>query len=143
MRFYTGLTLLATAGAVLGKTDCNNGPFQSTRGWPDPKYNGDVSDICATQWGIGRQVVGMEGWADGYAINGIRWFYDDGSDSGIVGRNWASSDDRHINVKWDKADTISEFRVWGNQDAKALGRLQIKINGKIVVDIGGVSENNM
>ncbi|KAF2262424.1 hypothetical protein CC78DRAFT_534762 [Lojkania enalia] len=130
-RLLLGATcLIATFTGFTRADDCESGPWQ------------DVSSVggngggrwCATKFKSGIVITGIEAWADKKSVRGVQFYYSDGTNSGLVGKQ---DGDRHGRMDWDPSvDQISQIKMWGNGVGKYNGRIYIRTKKGNEFDVG-------
>ncbi|CAI6335463.1 unnamed protein product [Periconia digitata] len=73
---------------------------------------------CASRWHEGDTIIGVEGWATEFAVEGIKFHYASGEETPWYGRKY-ENDNGHASMKMRKDKT-----TWGAGEA-----VDIKING--------------
>ena len=119
MRFQSiKLALLASLpllqGAVASKwCDMPPGPYAQTRGVGlrgDTDTAGDWQ--CISDWQNGNLITGIEAWASEFAVEGIKFWMADGTETQWYGRG---TENEHLNshpdkpYKWDSGERVREY----------------------------------
>lgn len=134
--FYNPAALLVGAAAIFSSfaaaADCANGP------WQDVQYVGgkDGSEFCFTKWDQGIVMTGLEAWATMDEIQGIQFYYSDGTTSGMVGK-LKETTTKHARIDWDPAtDGVEQLKTWGNGIGTLLGRVYLRTKAGAEFDVG-------
>ena len=125
----------ALFGLVQAQDDnCGNGP------WNPGNINvvgggSRGTRFCASKHPDGIIVTGVEVWSSSSYVERVQFTYSDKSVSPWFGKELGG--DRHQKIDWDPATvTVNQLNLWGNGNARWLGRVQLGLSDGRMLDVG-------
>ncbi|KAF2869452.1 hypothetical protein BDV95DRAFT_608997 [Massariosphaeria phaeospora] len=133
MLLTTRALLLGAASLLCGLAHSYDLGFQGNRCNrdmmnSDPFFigGGDGTDFCETLADIGVVITGIEVWAEGNGVNGLKFYFSDGWVSPQVGRQLGEA--KRFDWKPDNGDLISSIELWGDGSGHHMGRIKLGLN---------------